>query len=648
MPYVSDVKDTQETSKYYIGFPKGLNSIQDPALIHDKNISVCTNAILEVDGISRRPGTEKVYDEGSATYVYGSAPFYKKSDSTRKWLRIAETGTDECYLQYLNGDIWTNIGSTTWSAADAHFVQARDRIYIYNGIDPLRYYDGSTVTTYTSVSTPTSLAITPTGTTGSETYSYRVEAVNATGKTAACARVTTSTGNATLSASNYNALAWDAMSGADAYNVFGRVTTGTGEEYLATVYTNSYNDTGADVPTTGFYPNEYNTTGGLIAKYAIFALDRQFAIGVTEGSQYYPTRLYYSGTINYIDAFVGGDYGGGWVDVKSNDGGEIVDIVEYQNGVLVLKTNGVYKFYFTSAGLPALDQISTSHGAVSNRGGKMVNNDYVYIAQKDSKIAVMTVGQQAQYVGDQLRTNDISIFVSNSISTMELSKTSQVCAFLYDYKFGFAMTTSGNTENSEGFVLDTRFGGWVKWTGLPMEVSHYVTYDDGSTVKLYGGSNSDGYMIELFKTNTNDNGDPFTTVVSTKSWNQGLFNVEKVYRNPALWFKYVSYGSISVEVFADGTRSVGTGAIAPTDSGTMVGEILPGESLTGVSPFELQGTESGSDYPQELIGLIIERSIRFTITDSNLNSNWLLMGVNLMFTPLEGKPMDQANKVYLS
>lgn len=648
MPYVSNATDTNEFSKYYIGFPKGLNTIQDESLVDDKNLTVANNAIIQVDGVSRRPGTTKVFNENSNTKIYGSEVFYKKTTGSTYWLRIGTAGK----LEKLVGDTWTDVASTpTWGAYPVEFVQARDKVFIYNGVSPLRYFDGTNITSYTSVSTPTNLTVTPTGVTGSTSYSYRVEAINSTGRTVACARVTTSTGNATLSASNYNLLNWDDMAGATAYNVFGRKQDGIGEGYLDTVYESTYNDTGAEVPTYALLPSSNNTTGGVIAKKAIYApFGRQVAIGITEGTTYYPTRLAYSGTLDYIDAFVGGDYGGGWVDIRSNDGGEIVDIAPYQGGVLVLKTNGIFKFYFTSTGLPAIDEITTAHGGASYRGGQLIDNDYVYIAQKDNRIAVMTVGQQQNYVGDQLRTNDVSVLISDGLSDVNRTYLKNICTFFFDYKFGFSFTNSGGTLNSEGYVLDTRFGGWVHWDGLPMEVTGWVKYDNGSSKKLYGMSNNTGYMIEMFTAFTNDNGLPYTTTVATKSFNQNMFNVKKVYRNPSLWFKYYGGGLIDLYVYRDSTTPVGSAPIAlsASGSGTMVGIELPGAVLPGGSDYALAESDSASDYPQEITMLTMGRSLKFVIIDENTDTNWLFMGVNILYTPLEGMPLEQQFKVYLS
>lgn len=721
MPFTSSVKDERELSKYYIGFPKGLNTVQNQSLVDDKNLTAAQNVVIEVDGITRRPGSTKVFDEASGTKVYGSIAFYKKSDGTRQFVRIANGR-----LQYLSGTetTWTEVTSHTFSNIPTTFVQARDKLFIYNGTEALRYWDGSTITEYTQITAPTNLAVTATysGTyaitsitrssntatvtttndhglttgdyvtvsganqtdynitasivvTGSKTftytvantptspatgtivytlggvtsYSYEITAFNQAGETTASTNVDITDGADELSTVNFNALTWDTVANADGYNVYGRTSTGFGRVYLATVYTNSYNDTGSDVEVTTKLAPEANNTGGIKGKYGIFSsLGRQFVAGVTEGSTYHPTRLYYSGTIQYIDSFVGAEYGGGWVDIASNDGGEIVDIKPYKNSVLVWKTNGIYKFYFTSTGLPAIEEITKSHGGCSFYGSQEIDNDFIYVAQIENRIAVMTLGQQQNYVGDQLRTNEISIFYRDDLKGTNRSKLTNIASFRYDSKFGFAFTPSGETENSRGYVIDTRFGGWVYWTGDPMSATHYSVYDDGSEVALYGGSNSDGYMIKLFQTGINDNGSAYTSIVGTKAFNMGMYDIEKIYRNPTLWFKYISGGSISCEVYADGTRLAGTAQLSSSSGGAGVGVDLPGHLIPGTSQGYSAETSAGADVPQELQMLQSARSIRFNLIDRSKNTNWLFMGIHILATPLDGKPLQDTLRTQLS
>ena len=90
---------------------------------------------------------------------------------------------------------------------------------------------------------PSSLTVTPTGTSGSTTYTYTIAPFNASGGYGpAITNVVTTTGNATLSITNYNAVSWAAASGAVGYAVYGRI--GGSLALLAFVAGTTFNDLG--------------------------------------------------------------------------------------------------------------------------------------------------------------------------------------------------------------------------------------------------------------------------------------------------------------------------------------------------------------------------------------------------------------------
>jgi len=718
MPYVSQVKEEPEQNDYFLGFSRGVNSLQDSTLVHDKNITKGDNVMLVVDGLTRRYGSLKVWDQGSATKIYGALGFYKKTDATKKFLRVANAS-----LQYLLNSVWTDIAGATYTNTKTSFVQVTDKVFIHNGVDALTYYDGTSITTYTTLTTPTNLTVTPrftgvyaitsitrssqvatvtttsahgratgdyvtisgaaqaeynitaqitvtslttftytvtgtpatpaTGTCiategGATTYSYRVEAFNTTGNSIACARVQITNGIEVLSNTNFNELNWTAVAGASGYNVFGRTPTGTTEVYLNTVTVVTYSDTGSDAPLALKLPSEVNTSGGIKAKHAILALNRQFAIGVTEGTTYYPTRLYYSGIVNHIDDFTSSSLGGGWVPVGDNDGGEIVALIPYQAGLLVFKTNGIFYFYFSSTGIASLKDITRSYGGTSIDCVQAIENNIIVIGQMENRIGVWTVGTQSNYGSDEIRTNELSVFIKNSLTNVNRLYLSNIATFFFNNMFGFAYTSGSNTENSEGWIFDTQFGSWVHWDGLPMEVTHYVTWDDGTNVKLYGCSNADGYMIELMRSQRHDNNVAFRSLISTKNYNQGLFDVEKIYRNPVLWFKFIQAGTISSEVWFDGLQLGGQAFLSGVASGSGTGVDLMGGTLPGDSYASTTQTDAKTDMIKELTIMEMARSVSFNLIDESYNSNWVFMGIHLPYTILSGKPADDLERISMS
>lgn len=103
---------------------------------------------------------------------------------------------------------------------------------------------------------PTNVTVTPQGTTGTTSYSYRVSAENVRGETLASDAVTITTGNINLDAENFNRISWDAVSGATNYNIYGR-KSGT-EYFIGSTTETQFDDIGNITPS--YAPPIINTT----------------------------------------------------------------------------------------------------------------------------------------------------------------------------------------------------------------------------------------------------------------------------------------------------------------------------------------------------------------------------------------------------
>ncbi|MBT9169332.1 MAG: hypothetical protein DDT19_02690 [Syntrophomonadaceae bacterium] len=78
-----------------------------------------------------------------------------------------------------------------------------------------------------SLSTPGTPTITPHGVVGTTTWGYRITARSSVGETLASTAGTTTTGNATLSTTNFNRITWSAVAGAVDYRVYRTTAGGT-------------------------------------------------------------------------------------------------------------------------------------------------------------------------------------------------------------------------------------------------------------------------------------------------------------------------------------------------------------------------------------------------------------------------------------
>jgi hypothetical protein len=638
---VSDQKDPSRKDEIAVGFLGGLNTFQDETLLKDSELSDAKNIILAVDGLEPRPGTSN-YGSSSGSRVLGGFGFYK-SDGTREFLRFSKGVTDK--LQKYVGTTPTDIGSNTYDAdARMNFVQARDKVFIFNGVDNLSYYDGSTITTYTALTTPTNLAVAAQGTTGSTPYSYRVSAFNAVGETLACVSVAIANGNASINATNFNRLTWDAVTGATGYNVWGRKATGLGETYLDTVYSAvTYDDKGANDPSVTFLPPEANTTEGVVGSMGIFALQRVFV----SGDPAHPSRVYFGGAGENIGNFSGSTIGGGGFDVFKNDGSQVRSILPFQGGVIIWKDNAIYKFTFTDDGLQKLEEITRSFGGISFRTCLAVENDIVFAAKKDGRLAFYSLGNQENYAGSVLRTNELSIKISSKLTEVNVAELHNSAAFYFNNIYGCAVAKNGSTVNDRVWCLDTRFGAWVYWEGITP--NFFATYVDSSgNENLYYGDDASGQMKKLFEATRADAGSEIAVQWATKSFNQKLPHKYKEYFAPTFQFKNVTTsGALSGDIVVDGAIVEASFPVnQQTTGGAGVGVMTPGFHLLGDAPGGSISEGASSDVLVEVDTKQIARSIKYVFRSNSATARYKFLAAMHTYMVLDERRLESDNRVY--
>lgn len=629
------------------GFLGGLNTFQDQSVIKDSELTDAKNIVLTVDGIEPRYGLLNFGDDGDGdTKVYWGGGYYK-SDGTKQFLRISgsrlkkyDSGTGE----------WDAVDSTAFADVNTESVQAIDTLFFFNGSDNLRSYAGSTVSTYTALTTPVNLTVVPQGTGATTTYSYRVSAFNNQGQTLAIAQVSTTTGAATLSTTNFNRLDWDDVTGATGYNIYGRKSTGVGHTLMATVYgqtTSTYDDTGADTPDGVTLVPEDNDSGGIKGSMACFAISRMFVAGNPDN----PSRLFWSGVGVDVDNFSLAPEGGGYVDVFKNDGTQIRGIIPFQGGVIVGKDNAIYKFSFATIdgeAVPQLEEITRSFGVISHRSMKHVENDIIFAAKKDGRLAFYSLGNQENYAASVLRTNELSIKIASELENVNLSNLTKASAFYYRNVYGCSINTTSSTVNDRTWCLDTRFGAWVYWEDF--NPNSFFTYNDtDGTENLYFGGDNHGYVVKMFQSDRNDNGSAISTLWATKSFDQDTFYAFKQYYKPTFQFKNINKsGAINGDIVVDGAITEKSFSITNVSLGGVgFGAMLFGQPLFGDAQ---GGTPSEGEAADQLIEVytprLVGRSIKYSFRTSTVNLTFKFLSIKHSYQVMEGRRLPQTSRVY--
>ena len=146
MPSISKIQDPAIKDEIVVGFLGGLNDFQDETLIKDSEpTDAKTHCLMLMVYLQDQA---QIVMELPLVIVYLDY-LATTRQTAREFLRFASGLNDK--LQKLVSSTWTDIGTQTYdSAARMNLVQTRDLVFTFNGVDPLSYYDGSTITVYSA------------------------------------------------------------------------------------------------------------------------------------------------------------------------------------------------------------------------------------------------------------------------------------------------------------------------------------------------------------------------------------------------------------------------------------------------------------------------------------------------------------------
>jgi len=536
------------------GWIRGLNTLVSSSQIRPDELADAVDIQIVEDGKIQCPRDgQAFFGSDSGSRVTGLFPYYK-SDGTNKLLRVEgeelqvfNSGTSA--FDAVSGFSYTN-------GLNMEGTMAYDRLYLVNGTDPLTYYNGTDITSFTGITAPAAPTATRTGTTGSFTFSYKITAITNVGETEPSAAGSSTLNQSTLDASNYMTVTWSTVTNATGYNVYGRKD---GQWFFMKSMegngSTTYVDKGQDTPSEVFTPPDANSTSGPKGKYIALYKDSLFVLGDPAN----PSRVNYSGGGDKINDFTVSS-GGGFIDVSKNDGQLGTGLVPFKNSLVIFKERSIYQFSFSSSGLPQIVQVTSAVGCIAPRSIVPVENDIFFASER----GIFTIGNEAGFAFDVLRTNELSARVRSifqSINPEYIANIAAVYATKNNVNYViFSYTPSGSTRNSKALVYDRERLGWFPWTNI--KANCWTNYLDGTgaTRVLYGDDTS-GRVKEIL-TGANDFGTAIQGSFKLKAESfktsldeyKKLKDVSIVLREPT--------GAVNLSIIKDGTETAFTSNIS--------------------------------------------------------------------------------------
>jgi hypothetical protein len=500
-------------------FRGGLNTQLRQTEIKDNELAQATNLVLVGMGVpTKRNGTAN-YFLTAPSVATGSQKirglkgvlFASGASGVNELLALSDWGI----LVKKNGASYSPImGASYASGYNADMVQIFNNIYIVNGSNNLTKYNGASIYSFTQLSRPTGVQVTNlSGVSGTFTRSFRISAFNAVGETIASDAVLVSNTPQDLTNTTLR-INWTTSSPASYVLGYGVYGFDQGDERLITTVDSStlrYDYQGIPDPSQLVFPASADTTLGPIAKFAISYKDK-LVLGNVDG---YPSRITWSGGGANVDKF-NWRYGGGYVDIDKDAGDFITGLIEFQESIIVFKQRSIWKVTLATQDalvIPTVTLIIRGVGAASHRSIKHVENDVFFLTRR----GVYSLGNEAQYIGNVLRTNELSAKIRPLFQTLTSAQLAQSCAVYQENKYRLSYPVGGDLTNSQEVIYDRERLAWMGPNTYPATPAVYEVYYDGDNKEnLVWGDSNDNFVTYMSSGISNDKGIKIQTSLLTK------------------------------------------------------------------------------------------------------------------------------------
>ena len=638
---------TREMTINLDNFKGGVNRLLAEARLAPNEAKYAQNLMQVEDGLWKpRWGTDYYGVDFGA--VPDGAQEFLKSDGTTELIVIANGNA----YKSTNGGAKTEITGATFTAGyQCYFLQIGGKLYISNGYDSLARYDGSTLTTYTSLDAPTGLSasLVASGlTSGTYTYWAEVTAMNDVGETVGSTEASITTNkvrDSWIVTTDKVTWSWNSVVGATRYQVY--IADQQGYESLLTSTTNTnFTDDGSLALNPYVVPPLQNTTTAPKFKSMCVSGNRMWATNDASS----PYTVYFSGTGQFMGIF-SDFYGGGWINLEKGGRETPTKVIHYQSGqgtgmaTVLCKTpegrGAVWQISISSAtvgdttfSVPSAVKVVGSFGTDSILGAVATNNDIIF----PNRRGVYSLGPEKNYYG-LLRTNELSVRIRPYVRSLTGSLLSGIAGYFYDSKVFLSVPTS-SSYNNRTIVYDTERLNWsVDWD---IGCKQYLEYTDTAGVNHFlMVPNTGNKLIELSENIRGDLGQPFST-----DYTSGRMPMAKLWKDFSKISKvYVKFGNprgtIGVEISGSEKNkpfsSLGSATISSQSSYTGIGYDLMGDIEMGDSD-GVPTTYSDSSDPHYINIRKKLRDIQFRITSNSYDADYTLQGFIVEGNFIKSKP----------
>lgn len=467
-------------------FNGGYSSLLDEARMPNNFAVQSYNLMQFQDGVwGTRWGFNYYGSEITGESSIDGATEYIKADGTKEIIAIG--GTTGKIWKSQDGDAWSQVGSTTLTTGlTPGFLQIKSFLYICNGIDNLQRYNGTDLSTYSSLTAPENVAFTRTVlTTGTNNYYYVITALNDVGETEGSTELVVAVNKKreTWTATEFITITWDAVDDASRYNIYAYDQSGF-EVFLGSSVVNSYIDIGTTVWNPFIETPNDNTTASPKFTNMESSGNRIWATGDPNNKH----RVYFTGVGQYLSYF-SPFYGGGYIDLEKGGKDTPTAVVHYRTGkgdpvstVLCSSPEGLGSIWQIEINSSTVDSFTFAVPSAQKVVGSIgANSSLSVVKARDNigfanKKGIFFLRNKPQML-NVLATDETSQPIRPDYRSLNESNIGKLCSYYYEGKIFFS--ASEGTSNDVIFIYDLEHNNWTwKWD---QGVSSFFEYTENST-----------------------------------------------------------------------------------------------------------------------------------------------------------------------
>jgi len=619
-------KKAKDISLEWDTWKLGYNSLLRPTELKPQEYVTGDNIMLTGSGVpTGRWGSQKYWLAYEGAGIKGLG-LYATGGSLSEL--IAVSGGLVSKAQGASYSIITGTSFPTISTI--RMEQLGGNTYLVSQNSPFSYYDGTDVSIFATISSPTGTYATNfSGATGPNIQSYKIVALaNSGGSTNPSTNYVISNLPYDLSSTQIHVF-WTGVSAAASvltgYEIY-RGPPGD-ETYLSAVGPSltKFIDNG-DLASEINVPPKTNTTGGINSEMIAKVNDRLCVVDKND-----PTKLLISGRYPHQDKFSWAD-GGGYIYIDP-DSGDNITAIKSQAGsdkLIVWKNHSVWTVTLDTTTIgnyvvldPSYQPISTLVGACNPDTAQVVENDVFYFGRK----GIYVVGYEPNFL-NLIRTNEISARIRPYLMGLSADDYLHVCSMYIDNKYILSFP-----DRKEMIVYDRERGSFLGIWKTPWGVNRMQKYVDSSGTERWILGRSDTSQIYSFESSLNsDDGTAIQKVFKTKKEDMGHWSVLKMFKLIYMMFRNVT-GQMTVNIqVEDRNGVVSTVKTFTVDGASVSGTTGWGSDLWGNVQYGQTSGEvviSLDEIPRWSQLFKAGRLLQFEITTTQANANFELLNIRI-------------------